>query len=106
LKRPSGAFFVCGKKRHASLREALAKPIECHDIPSCSGVGGNAMSAIRLAVTMVSTAVALSRHPAVRAGVQAVVANPKARETAINTTKNAAYNAGVIARHLLGRNKS
>jgi len=64
------------------------------------------MSAIRLAVTVVSTALAVSRHPAVRAGVQAVVSNPKARETAINTTRNAAYNAGVIARHLLGRNKT
>ncbi len=55
---------------------------------------------------MVSTALAVSRHPAVRAGVQAVVNNPKARETAITTTRNAAYNAGVLARHLLGRNKS
>jgi len=64
------------------------------------------MSAIRLAVTVVSTAFAVSRHPAVRAGVQAVVNNPKARETAITTTRNAAYNAGVLARHLLGRNKS
>jgi hypothetical protein len=48
----------------------------------------------------------VSRHPVVRAGVQAVVNNPKARETAIETTRNVAYNAGVIARHLLGRNKS
>ena len=64
------------------------------------------MSAVRLAVTMVSTAIALSRHPVVQAGVQAVVSNPKARETAIATTRNAAYNAGVIARHVLGRNKS
>ena len=55
---------------------------------------------------MVSTAIAVSRHPVVRAGVQAVVNNPKARETAIITTRNVAYNAGVIARHVLGRNKS
>lgn len=63
------------------------------------------MSAIRLAVTVVSTALAVSRHPAVRAGVHAMVSNPKTRETAITTTRNAAYNAGVLARHLLGRNK-
>ena len=61
------------------------------------------MSAIRIAVTVVSTAIAVSRHPAVRAGVQAVVNNPKARETAITTTRNVAYNAGVIARHIVGR---
>lgn len=64
------------------------------------------MSAVRLAVTVVSTAIAVSRHPVVRAGVQAVVTNPKARETAIETTRNVAYNAGVIARHILGRSKS
>lgn len=64
------------------------------------------MSAVRLAVTVVGTALAISRHPAVRAGVQSVVNNPKARETAISTTRNLAYNAGVIARHVLGRNKS
>ncbi|MFC3703433.1 hypothetical protein ACFOOL_01530 [Devosia honganensis] len=64
------------------------------------------MSAIRLAVTVVGAALTVSRHPAVRAGLQAVVSNPRARETAINTTRNAAYNAGVLARHLLGRNKS
>lgn len=64
------------------------------------------MSAIRLAVTVVSTAIAVSRHPAVRAGVQAVVNNPQTREKAVTTTRNVAYNAGVLARHLLGRNKS
>ena len=64
------------------------------------------MSAVRLAVTVVSTAIAVSRHPAVRAGVQAVVNNPKARETAINVTRTAAYNAGVVARHHIGRRQS
>ncbi len=64
------------------------------------------MSAVRLAVTVVSTALAVSRHPAVRAGIHAVASNPKARETAIATTRNVAYNAGVIARHVLGRHKS
>jgi hypothetical protein len=64
------------------------------------------MSAVRLAVTVVSAAITISRHPVVRAGVHAVVNNPKARETAIVTTRSVAYNAGVIARHVLGRNKS
>ena len=61
------------------------------------------MSAIRRAVTVVSAAVTISRHPVVRAGIQAVASNPKARETAISVTRSAAYNAGVIARHLVGR---
>lgn len=64
------------------------------------------MSAIRIAVTVVSAAVTLSRHPVVRAGIQAVANNPKARETAISVTRSAAYNAGVIARHLVGRRNS
>ena len=61
------------------------------------------MSAIRIAVTVVSTAIAMSRHPAERAGINAVASNPKARETAISVTRTAAYNAGVIARHIVGR---
>lgn len=61
------------------------------------------MSAIRIAVTVVSAAITVSRHPVVRAGVAAMVANPKARETAINATRSAAYGAGVIARHIVGR---
>jgi hypothetical protein len=64
---------------------------------------GSAMSAIRLAVTVVSAAITVSRHPAVRAGVAAIASNPKARETAITVTRSAAYNAGVIARHIVGR---
>lgn len=63
------------------------------------------MSAIRIAVTVVGAALTVSRHPAVRAGLRAVADNPKARETAISVTRNAAYNAGVIARHLVGRTK-
>jgi hypothetical protein len=60
------------------------------------------MSAIRIAVTVVGAAITMSRHPAVRAGINAVASNPKTRETAINLTRTAAYNAGVIARHLVG----
>ena len=61
------------------------------------------MSAIRIAVTVVGATITMSRHPVVRAGISAVAANPKARETAISVTRTAAYNAGVIARHLVGR---
>lgn len=61
------------------------------------------MSAIRLAVTVVSAAITVTRHPAVRAGIHAVATNPKAREAAVNATRNVAYNAGVIARHIVGR---
>ena len=61
------------------------------------------MSAIRLAATVVGAAVTLTRHPVVRAGIVAVASNPKARETAISMTRTAAYNAGVVARHLVGR---
>jgi hypothetical protein len=62
-----------------------------------------ALSAIRLAVTVVSAAMTMSRHPAVRAGIHAVANNPKAREAAANATRSVAYNAGVIARHIVGR---
>jgi hypothetical protein len=61
------------------------------------------MSAIRIAVTVVGAAITMTRHPVVRAGIRAVASNPKARETAINVTRNAAYNAGVLARHIVGR---
>jgi hypothetical protein len=64
---------------------------------------GSTMSAIRIAVTVVGAAITVSRHPVVRAGMRAVVNNPKARETAISVTRTAAYNAGVIARHIVGR---
>ncbi|WP_137152835.1 hypothetical protein [Devosia sp. FKR38] len=61
------------------------------------------MSAIRLAATVVGAAITLTRHPVVRAGITAVASNPQARETAIKVTRKAAYNAGVVARHLMGR---
>lgn len=61
------------------------------------------MSAIRVAVTVVGAAITMSRHPVVRAGIAAVAANPRARDTAISVTRNAAYGAGVLARHLVGK---
>ena len=64
------------------------------------------MTPVRLALTLASAVISASRNPAVRAGVKAVVSNPRTREKAATTTRNVAYNAGVLARHLLGRNKS
>lgn len=64
------------------------------------------MSAIRIAVTVVGAAVTMARHPVVRAGIIAVASNPQAREKAISVTRSAAYSAGVIARHLVGRRSS
>ncbi|MDF2798015.1 MAG: hypothetical protein K0R85_759 [Devosia sp.] len=61
------------------------------------------MSAIRIAVTVVSAAVAASRHPVVRAGVRAVANNPKARDAAVTVTRGAAYQAGVVARMIVRR---
>jgi hypothetical protein len=61
------------------------------------------MSAIRIAVTVVSAAVAASRHPVVKAGMRAVVNNPKARDTALAVTRGAAYKAGVVARRIVGQ---
>jgi hypothetical protein len=61
------------------------------------------MSAVKIAVSALSLAIAASRHPMVRAGVQAAANNPRARAVAMETAKAAAYNAGVIARHVVGR---
>ncbi|ODT82989.1 hypothetical protein [Devosia sp.] len=60
------------------------------------------MSAIRLVVTLATAAITVSRHPAVRAGLHAVAANPATRERAADLTRRAAYNAGVLARHIVG----
>ncbi len=64
------------------------------------------MSAVRLAITLAGVVMTAARNPAVRAGVRAVASNPKAREKAVMTTRNLAYNAGVLTRHLMGKNKS
>jgi hypothetical protein len=61
------------------------------------------MSAVRIAVSALSLAIAASRHPLVRAGVRAAVNNPQARAMAVKTVKVAAYNAGVVVRHVVGR---
>ena len=61
------------------------------------------MSAVKIAVSAISLAIAASRHPLVRAGVRAAVKNPRARAVPEETAKAAAYNAGVIARVVVGR---
>jgi hypothetical protein len=61
------------------------------------------MSAIRLAVTAVTVAITVARHPAIRAGVRYIADNPHAREVAIETTRRAAFNAGVLARRIIPR---
>lgn len=57
------------------------------------------MPPIHLAVKLVGVALTVSRHPLVRAAMT----NPKTRDMAVNATRNVAYNAGVIARHIVGR---
>lgn len=60
------------------------------------------MSAARIAVTVATAAVAAARHPVVRAALQ----DPRTREKALEATRNAAYNAGRLARLLVGPKKS
>lgn len=57
------------------------------------------MPPIHLAVKLVGVALTVSRHPLVRAAMT----NPKTRDMAVTATRNVAYNAGVIARHIVGR---
>lgn len=57
------------------------------------------MPPIHLAVKLVGVALTVGRHPVVRAAMS----NPKTREVAVNATRSVAYNAGVIARHIVGR---
>ncbi|WIJ26253.1 hypothetical protein [Devosia sp. RR2S18] len=61
------------------------------------------MSAVRIAFTVASAAMAATRNPVVRAGIRQLANNPKARETVLKVTQDAAYNAGVVARHIMGR---
>ncbi len=59
------------------------------------------MLPIRLAVSAITLAVSVARHPVVRA----VASNPAVRENAIKVTRNAAYNAGVLARKVVPRKR-
>ncbi len=61
------------------------------------------MSVVQVVVAVLGSAAKLARNPVVRAGARTVFANPKARDAAVTATRNAAYGAGVLARHLVGR---
>ena len=64
------------------------------------------MSVFRVAITAVSVAAAVARHPVVRAGLRAapLLITPRMRELAADATLSAAYNAGVVARKIVRRN--
>lgn len=61
------------------------------------------MSVLRVAVTAVTVAVTVARHPVVRAGIKAAphIVTPALRQAAAEKTLTAAYGAGVLARRLL-----
>lgn len=61
------------------------------------------MPAARVIISVATLAYTAARHPLVRAGVRQVLLNPKAQEKAIELTRSAAYNAGVLARKLTPR---
>lgn len=56
------------------------------------------MSVVRIAMTVASAAVTVARNPVVRTALE----NPKTREVAVEATKRAAYNAGRLARFIVG----
>jgi hypothetical protein len=63
------------------------------------------MSPIRAAATIIGVAVAVVRHPAVRAAVRAapLLATPRMREMAAEATREGAFRAGVLARKIVHR---
>ena len=63
------------------------------------------MSPIRTAATVIGVAVAVARHPVVRAAVRAapLLITPRMREVATEATLEGAFRAGVIARRIVGR---
>lgn len=65
-----------------------------------------AIPAVKLAVSAIGLALAASRHPVVRAGIQAAAANPQVRAKAGQVVRGAAYGAGVIARQIVGKRSS
>lgn len=64
------------------------------------------MSVFRVAITAVSVAAAVARHPVVRAGLRAapLLITPQVKQKAADATLSAAYNAGVVVRKLIKRN--
>jgi hypothetical protein len=63
------------------------------------------MSVFRVAVSAISVAAAVARHPVVRAGLRAAprLITPQMRQRAADVTLDAAYTAGVMARKLIKR---
>ncbi len=63
------------------------------------------MSPIRTAATMIGVAMAVARHPMVRAAVRAAprLMTPAMREKAADATLEAAFRAGVAARKIVKR---
>ncbi len=61
------------------------------------------MPVVKLALTAVGLAVAVSRHPATRAALKAAphLVPQGAKQAAYEGAKSAAYNAGVVARHIV-----
>ena len=63
------------------------------------------MSPIRAAATVIGVAVAVARHPVVRAAVRAapLLVTPRMREIAAEATLDTAFRAGVLARKIARR---
>ena len=63
------------------------------------------MSVLRVAVTAAGVAMAVARHPAVRAGLRAapLLITPGLRQQASEAALDAAYRAGALARKLIVR---
>jgi hypothetical protein len=63
------------------------------------------MSMIRNAAAVIGVAVAVARHPTVRAAVRAapLLVTPKMREMATQATLEAAFRAGTLARKIARR---
>jgi hypothetical protein len=63
------------------------------------------MSPIRTAATVIGVAVAVARHPVVRAAVRAapLLITPKMRAAAADATLETAFRAGVFARKIVKR---
>lgn len=64
------------------------------------------MSVLRATITVATIAVAIARHPAVRAGLRAapLLVTPAIREKAADAALTAAYRAGALARRIVPRN--
>ena len=63
------------------------------------------MSPIRSAATVIGVAIAVSRHPIVRAAVRAapLLVTPRMRALATDATLDAAFRAGTLARKIVRR---